>query len=327
MSIKIKYIKILNIIKMSKEVKNFNSKYKTEISEDIEELDALGKKIGDEGLKILCSIKFKKLTQLLLEENEIKNIDVLAKNNFGKKLIALDLSSNKLTSIDALSKVDFPFLNHLFLNTNQLSSVDVLTKVNFKKLKELNLSSNSITSIDFLAKVNFPELKTLDLCKNQISNINILANVKFPNLEDLLLDQNKISSIEVLAKFNCDTLKKLKLERNIIKSIDILEKISFKKLNYLSIGDDTLGDKVECLTKIKFGELEDIYLYLNDNIDRETQKIQSIISYFDEKNITFNFISCDDDNDNDINLDDDLNIGGGKKDDGGFDILLNNDIF
>ena len=130
---------------MSKEVKNFNSKYKTEISENIEELDVLGKKIGDEGLKILCTIKFNKLTQLLLEENEIKNIDVLAKNNFGTKLIALDLSTNKLTSIDALSKVDFPFLNHLFLNTNQLSSVDVLTKVNFKKLKELNLSSNSIT--------------------------------------------------------------------------------------------------------------------------------------------------------------------------------------
>ena len=313
---------------MSKEVKNFNSKYKTEISEDIEELDALGKKIGDEGLKILCAIKFKKLTQLLLEENEIKNIEALAKNNFGKKLIALDLSTNKLTSIDVLSKVDFPSLNHLFLNSNQLSSIDILAKVKFPQLKELNLSSNKIDSIDIFAKINFPELKTLDLCKNEISNINVLASVKFKNLEDLLLDQNKISSIDVLAKFNCNSLKKLKLERNNIKNIDILEKISFQKLNYLSIVDDTLGDKVDCLTKIKFGELEDIYLYLNDNIDRETKKIQSIISYFEDKNITFNFISCDDDNDNDINLDgDDFNVGGGKKDDGGFDMLLNNDIF
>ena len=57
---------------MSKEVNNFISKYKTEISEEIEELDVLGKKIGDEGLKLLCSIKFKNITQLLLEENEIK---------------------------------------------------------------------------------------------------------------------------------------------------------------------------------------------------------------------------------------------------------------
>ena len=311
---------------MSKEVKNFNSKFKTEISENIEELDVLGKKIGDEGLKILCQIKFTKLTQLLLEENDIKSIDVLPKNNFGKNLIALDLSSNKLTSIDALSKVNFPSLNHLFLNANQLSSIDILAKVNFPKLKELNLSSNKISSIDILAKVNFTQLKTLDLSKNQISSIDVLASVKFPDLEDLLLDQNKISSIDVLAKINCDKLKKLKLEKNNIKSIDILQKISFKKLNYISIGDDTLGDKVDCLTKIKFGELEDIYLYLNDSIDRETPKITGIATYFEDKGITFNFISCDDDNDNDINLDDDLNIGGGKKDDG-FDILLDNDVF
>ena len=63
-------------------------------------------------------------------------------------------------------------------------------------------------------------------------------------------------------------------------------------------------------------------------IDRETKKISDIATYFEDKGITFKFISCDDDNDNDINLDDDLNVGGGKNnDDGGFDMLLNNDIF
>ena len=48
-------------------------------------------------------------------------------------------------------------------------------------------------------------------------------------------------------------MKKLKFEKNNVKSIDILEKISFNKLNYLSLGDDTLGEKVEVLKKIKFG--------------------------------------------------------------------------
>ena len=63
--------------------------------------------------------------------------------------------------------------------------------------------------------------------------------------------------------------------------------------------------------------MEDLYLYLKDSIDRESEKIQKIINTFEEKGITFNFISCDDDNDNDndINLDDDLNIGGGGKKD------------
>ena len=177
-----------------------------------------------------------------------------------------------------------------------------------------------------MAKVNFPELKDLDLSRNEISNIDALASAKFPNLEDLMLDQNKISSIDILAKINCGGLKKLKLEKNNLKNIDVLEKIAFKKLNYLSIGDDTLGDKVDCLTKINFGELEDLLLYLNDSIDRESDKIKKIVSYFEEKGITFNFSSCDDDNDNDINFDDDLNVGGGKND-GGFDILLKDDIF
>ena len=79
--------------------------------------------------------------------------------------------------------------------------------------------------------------------------------------------------------------------------------------------------------KIKFGELENIYLYLNDSIDRKTQKIQGIATYFKDKGAIFNFISCDDDNDNDVYFyNDDLNIGGGKNNNlDGFDVLLNND--
>ena len=52
------------------------------------------------------------MEQLLLEENDIKNIDVLAKNNLGTKLIALDLSTNKISSLDVLAKLNFPTLNH-----------------------------------------------------------------------------------------------------------------------------------------------------------------------------------------------------------------------
>jgi Leucine-rich repeat (LRR) protein len=311
---------------MSKDLKTFNDNYKMDINEDTVELDGLSKKIGDEGLKLLCSIKFTKLEQLLLEENNIKNIDILSKNNFGKKLIALDLSSNKISSINVLSQLATPLLNHLFLNSNQISSIDVLAKVNFPVLKELNLSSNKIASIDIFAKVKFPELKDLDLSKNQISSIDNLIIDNFPKLEDLCLDQNKIKSIDILSKMDCSKLKKLKLEKNNLKSIDILVKIPFNKLNYLSIGDDTLGDKVDCLVKIKFGELEDLYLYLNDSIDRETKKIDTIVNHFEEKGTNFNFISCDDDNgDDDLNLDNEE--FGGKGNMGGLDSLLNSDVF
>ena len=286
-------------------------------------MDVLSKKIGDEGLKFLCTVKFKKLDQLLLEENDIQNIDCLPKNHFGKDLIALDLSTNKISNIEPLTKVVFPNLHHLFLNSNQLTSIDVFAKVNFPALKELNLSCNKLTSIKILENVKFPQLKQLDLSKNEISDINPLAKANFPDLEELLLDQNKISSIDALVNIKCQNLKKLKFEKNNVKSIDILEKISFNKLNYLSLGDDTLGEKVEVLKKIKFGDLEDIYLYLNDKIDREKENIQEIVNYFEEKNITFNFISCDDDND--LNNDDNFGNYGDGGDLGGFKDLLDND--
>lgn len=298
----------------------FNSKYNTEISENTKELDVLSKKIGDEGLKILCSVKFKKLDQLLLEENNIQNIDCLQKNHFGKDLIALDLSTNKISNIEPLAKVVFPNLHHLFLNSNQISSIDIFAKVNFPALKELNLSANKITSIQILESVKFPQLKQLDLSKNQITDISAFAKANFEELEELSLDQNKIESIDVLVNMKYQNLKKLKFEKNNLKSVDILEKMPFTKLNYLSLGDDTLGEKVDVLKKIKFGELEDIYLYLNDKIDREKDNIQGIVNYFDEKGISFNFISCDDDND--VNNVDNFGDGG---DLGGFKDLLDND--
>ena len=315
---------------MSKELDAFNKKYKTEITLNQEEVDLLSKKIGNDGLKILCGIKFTKLDQLLLEENEISNIDVLATNKFGNKLTALDLSSNKLTSVDILAKCNFPSLIHLFLNSNQLSSIDILAKLNFPKLQELNLASNKIKSIDVFANVKFPTLKELDISKNEISNINVLAKVKFPELKQLYLDQNKIDNIDVLAKFDCSKLEKIKLEKNNLKSIEVLTKVNFSNLTYLSIGDDNLGENVNCLTKINFKVLEDIYLYLNDSINRETPKIQEIINHFEDKGITFNFISCDDENGGDMGLDDDLELGGGpagdnKKNNDGFDFLLDNE--
>ena len=300
----------------------FNSKYKTEITEGTTELDVLGKKIGDEGLKIICSIKFKKLDQLLLEENDIQSIECLPKNHFGKDLIALDLSTNKISNLEPLSKVVFPNLHHLFLNNNQITSIDILGKVNFLDLKELNLSSNKIESIKIFENIKFPQLKQLDLSKNQIIDLTPLSKANIPDLEDLCLEQNKIESIDILLNIKFKNLKKLKFEKNNIKNVEILEKIPLNKLNYLSLGDDTLGEKVDVLKKIKFGELEDIYLYLNDKIDREKDNIQGIVNYFEEKGINFNFISCDDDND--LNNEDNFKDGG---DLGGFKDLLDNDDF
>lgn len=306
--------------------KKFNDKYKTEIQKDTEELDAYKKNIGDKGLQELCQLKLDKVTQLLLEENGITNIDIMKNNLFGPKLTAIDLSTNKIKSIDILSQLKFAELIHLFLNSNQIQSIDILKNVNFPKLKELNLSSNQISSIKVLESVNFNDLRELDLSKNEISNLDVFANKRFPQLKELSLDQNKITSIDVLVKVYGSSLQKLKVEKNQLKSIDILAKVAMPSLTYLSIGDDTLGDRVESLEKIGKGQLEDVYLYLNENINRESDKIKNIENHFDGIEVAFNFISCDDDKlDNDDGLDyEDLNEDNKNNngDGDGFDFLL-----
>ena len=84
-----------------------------------------------------------------------------------------------------------------------------------------------------------------------------------------------------------------------------------------------MGENVEVLKKIKFGDLEDIYLYLNDK-----DNIQGIVNHFEEKGINFNFISCDDDNDIDLGDEDFTNKNSNNKNDalGGFKDLLDNDL-
>ena len=46
---------------------NLNKKYLLEITADTAEIDTLYKNLGDEGIKIISSIYFKKLEQLLFE--------------------------------------------------------------------------------------------------------------------------------------------------------------------------------------------------------------------------------------------------------------------
>ena len=100
-------------------LKEFNNKYKTNISLETNKIDLFSYNISDIGLSLLCSINFQStIEKLILEENNIINISPLSKITFGKNLLSLDLSSNKITSIDNLSNVNFPLLNHLYLNNN-----------------------------------------------------------------------------------------------------------------------------------------------------------------------------------------------------------------
>ena len=116
---KIKNKRKLNIIKYNKRIlvrlninkeefeiyiglKEFNNKYNTNIEDiDEKELNLSKRYLGNEGLKDLIKIKFKKLKKLDLSGNNISDISILEKVDF-KELKVLDLSRNKISDISIL---------------------------------------------------------------------------------------------------------------------------------------------------------------------------------------------------------------------------------
>ena len=99
---KIKNKRKLNIIKYNKRIlvrlninkeefeiyitlKEFNNKYNTNIEDiDEKELNLSKRYLGNEGLKDLIKIKFKKLKKLDLSGNNISDISILEKVNYPK---------------------------------------------------------------------------------------------------------------------------------------------------------------------------------------------------------------------------------------------------
>lgn len=270
---------------------DFNKKFNTELSLDNPDIIVFSRKIGNEGLKILCLINFNSAEKLILEENNISDINILKSNNFGNSLTALDLSSNQIISIDVLSILNFPLLNYLYLNNNKIQNIDILCQVNLPNLTELNLSSNKINSIEILIKTNFPLLNDLNLSNNEICSIDILSEVKFPELKSLVLNNNKIKSIDVFIRVDFPKLKELKLEKNNLFSIDLIDKVFLPKLKYLSIGDDSLGDRIDNLKEIAFPSLKNIDIYLNEKIiNNSEKKILEIQGHFLSVGVNFGFV-------------------------------------
>ena len=227
------------------DIKGFIDKYKCNIkNKNINTLDLSGKKIGNEGFKVLIEIEeFKELKELYLYRNNIKDIKELKNAKFNK-LEKLYLYYNKISDINILEKVNFKELKQLGLLKNKISDIKVLENVDFKELEILDLSENLITDITVLEKVNFKDLKQLYLRNNNISDIKVFQNVKFNNLEILCLSENKISDINILEKVNFRKLEELYLRDNNISEIEVFLNDNFDKLERLYL-QNNLIDKTK----------------------------------------------------------------------------------
>ena len=85
-------------------LKEFNEKYKLNIPNiNVDNLNLIGKRIGNEGFKDLVNIEFKELKELYLNENSISDINALEKAKF-EKLEIISFSGNQISDINVLEK-------------------------------------------------------------------------------------------------------------------------------------------------------------------------------------------------------------------------------
>ena len=217
-------------------LKEFNEKYQLNIPDTkVNEINLIGKLIGNEGLKDLVNIEFKELEELYLNMNNISEIKELEKAKF-EKLQILTLSGNEISDINVLEKVNFKELKFLYLlNNKNISDIKILGNVKFEKLERLNLAENNISDISILESVNFKNLKELYLSGNKISNIKVLGKVKFAELEILDLGDNELSNINGLSDAKFKNLIELNLDNNNISDITELEYVYFPKLKKLRL--------------------------------------------------------------------------------------------
>ena len=125
-------------------LENFNKKYNLNIEDfNITKLNLTRKFSGNELIKDLSKMKFNKLKELYLNDNDISDIKDLEKINFDK-LEILDLSNNDIANIDILEKLKLVNLKKLFLIRNDISDIKVFGKINLENLEILDLRKNKI---------------------------------------------------------------------------------------------------------------------------------------------------------------------------------------
>ncbi len=212
-----------------KALDKFNEEYiekiKAPLSLENDSLNFSHNYINDEGFNKLNNIEFKKVKNLNLEYNNIKNIETLTKNK-SKNLKILNLSDNSIKNIEPLTRVDFPTLEELNLSSNRISNIGSIKEFVFNRLKKLNLGHNKGINKDINKDINKGIKKGINKDINKDINkyinkgikcIDSLDNPSFRELIELNLEDNIIEDIQVFETAWFENLQILKLSKNKIK--------------------------------------------------------------------------------------------------------------
>ena len=191
------------------------------------------------------------LTQLYLENNQIKELQPMIFNNL-PRLHYLDLKNNQIQELHPNIFNNLPLLQYLYLENNHIHELQPNIFNNLSALIELNLNNNQIKELQpaevpsagIFAKGTFGDnlasLERLDLSANQIKELQPGIFDNLPQLKILYLNNNKISELQpgIFAKGtfgdNLLELQFLYLDNNQISELQIglfnLPKLKFLHL-------------------------------------------------------------------------------------------------
>lgn len=175
-----------------------------------------------------------KLEDVLLEDNNLKNLNFLKYNTNLKKVL---FRNNNVSDISGLENLDS--LVEVWGGMNVISDISALK--NKKELVYLNLERNFISDISSLE--DSTKLTHLYLGNNRVQSIDALGGMN--SLVNLELEHNSIYDIRSISAF--DSLERLYLFNNHIKDFSHLKNFNSLQALYVRNNDSKNYEPLEVL--------------------------------------------------------------------------------
>ncbi|CAD8078760.1 unnamed protein product [Paramecium sonneborni] len=205
-----------------------------------------------------------KITELCLQNCELRDFDDVFNVQSFPQLVELDLSQNLFTSTKMLGFL--PQLKILILASNKIETLLCPTDINQKKglngcqqLQILDVSQNCLKEFNGLQYCLLKDLKIMKCEKNEIIRVDFLENLK--QLKELDLNQNKVRQFDPQSFIGQNPIKCLKIDGNGLKNFQNIQKLF--KLLHLFANSNRINDLPDIEHLVALTQLKELELVGN----------------------------------------------------------------
>ncbi|CAK56731.1 unnamed protein product (macronuclear) [Paramecium tetraurelia] len=205
-----------------------------------------------------------KITELCLQNCELRDFEDVFNAQQFPQLVELDLSHNLFTSTKMLGFL--PQLKILILASNKIDTLLYPNDINSKKglngcqqLQILDISQNCLKEFNGLQYCLLKELKIMKCEKNEIVRVDYLENLK--QLKELDLNQNKVRQFDPQSFAGSNPIRCLKIDGNGLKNFQNIQKLY--KLLHLFANSNRINDLPDIEHLVPLTQLKELELVGN----------------------------------------------------------------